>query len=107
MDPSTPWQVVFDVPCGALALGPHRFDIRHRALVMGILNRTPDSFFDRGSYYDFDAFIAKHDQRVAEGEDLPQVGGVNAALGLAVGEVEPEIGIVEEEAAFLDQRQRA
>ena len=43
-----------------LELGPnHRYDISHRALVMGILNRTPDSFYDRGSYWDFDAFLAK------------------------------------------------
>ena len=70
--PLTPWQVVFEVPCPSLALGPHRFDIRHRALVMGILNRTPDSFFDRGSYYDFDAFLAKAEQLVGGGGRLPR-----------------------------------
>ena len=43
-----PWTVVWQVPCPTVALGPHRFDVRHRALVMGILNRTPDSFFDQG-----------------------------------------------------------
>jgi dihydropteroate synthase len=88
MDPSTPWQVVFEVPCPTLVLGPHRFDIRHRALVMGILNRTPDSFFDQGSYYDFDAFLAKADQLVAEGADLLDVGGVKAGPGPEVGEPE-------------------
>jgi dihydropteroate synthase len=88
MDPSMPWQVVFDVPCPTLALGPHRFDIRHRALVMGILNRTPDSFFDQGSYYDFDAFLAKADQLVAEGADLLDVGGVKAGPGPEVAEPE-------------------
>ena len=45
---SLPWTVVWQVPCPTVALGPHRFDVRHRALVMGILNRTPDSFFDQG-----------------------------------------------------------
>jgi dihydropteroate synthase len=88
MDPSMPWQVVFEVPCPTLVLGPHRFDIRHRALVMGILNRTPDSFFDQGSYYDFDAFLAKADQLVAEGADLLDVGGVKAGPGPEVGEPE-------------------
>ncbi len=88
MEPSTPWQVVFEVPCPTLALGPHRFDIRHRALVMGILNRTPDSFFDQGSYYDFDAFLAKADQLVAEGADFLDVGGVKAGPGPEVGEAE-------------------
>ena len=31
---------------------------------MGILNRTPDSFFDQGSYFDFDAFLRKAEQLV-------------------------------------------
>lgn len=74
-------QVVEAVPCADLALGPHRFDIRHRAIVMGILNRTPDSFFDQGDYYDFDAFLAKAEQLVLEGADFLDVGGVKAGPG--------------------------
>jgi dihydropteroate synthase len=88
VEPSNPWQVVYDVPCDELALGPHRFDIRFRALVMGILNRTPDSFFDQGAYYDFDAFLAKAEQLVAEGADFLDVGGVKAGPGPEVGEQE-------------------
>jgi dihydropteroate synthase len=83
-----PWSVVFEVPCPELALGSHRFDIRHRALVMGILNRTPDSFFDKGGYYAFDAFLAKADQLVAEGADFLDVGGVKAGPGPEVSEAE-------------------
>ena len=71
-----------------LALGPHRFDIRTRALVMGILNRTPDSFFDQGSYWDFDAFLATAERLVAEGADLLDIGGVKAGPGPEVGEQE-------------------
>jgi dihydropteroate synthase len=71
-----------------VALGPHRFDVRHRSLVMGILNRTPDSFFDRGGYWDFDAFLAKAEQLVVEGADLLDVGGVKAGPGPEVGEAE-------------------
>jgi len=80
VDP-VPWDVVWEVPCPTVALGPHRFDIRHRALVMGILNRTPDSFFDQGEYFDFDGFLAKAEQLVAEGADLLDVGGVKAGPG--------------------------
>jgi dihydropteroate synthase len=72
---------VWEVPCPTIALGPHRFDVRHRALVMGILNRTPDSFFDQGSYFDFDGFLRKAEQLVAEGADLLDVGGVKAGPG--------------------------
>ena len=41
-----------------LALGDAEFDVTYRALVMGILNRTPDSFYDAGRYFDFDDFLA-------------------------------------------------
>jgi dihydropteroate synthase len=84
---ATPWSVVWEVPCPHLALGPHRYDVRHRALVMGILNRTPDSFFDQGRYFDFDGFLAKAEQLVGEGADLLDVGGVKAGPG---PEVTPE-----------------
>jgi dihydropteroate synthase len=71
-----------------LLLGSHRFDITDRALVMGILNRTPDSFFDRGTYWDFDAFLRKAEQHVADGADFLDVGGVKAGPGPEVSEAE-------------------
>lgn len=71
-----------------LALGPHHFDIRYRALVMGILNRTPDSFFDQGGYWGFDAFLAKAEALVDEGADFLDVGGVKAGPGDEVTEQE-------------------
>ena len=71
-----------------LRLGERTYDVTSRALVMGILNRTPDSFFDRGSYFDFDDFLAKADRLVAEGADLLDVGGVKAGPGPEVGEQE-------------------
>lgn len=76
-----PWAPVFRLPTTTLALGPRTFDISSRALVMGILNRTPDSFFDQGSYFDFDAFLRQADQLVADGADLLDVGGVKAGPG--------------------------
>jgi dihydropteroate synthase len=68
-----------------LDLGAHRFDITHRALVMGILNRTPDSFFDAGEYWDFDDFLAKAERLVGDGADFLDVGGVKAGPGDEVG----------------------
>lgn len=64
-----------------LKLGSTPFDITHRALVMGILNRTPDSFYDAGEYWDFDAFLRKAETLVNEGADLLDVGGVKAGPG--------------------------
>jgi dihydropteroate synthase len=68
-----------------LDLGAHRFDITYRALVMGILNRTPDSFFDAGQYWDFDDFLAKAEKLVDDGADFLDVGGVKAGPGDEVG----------------------
>jgi dihydropteroate synthase len=71
-----------------LDLGPTRFDITHRAVVMGILNRTPDSFYDQGAYYEFDAFLRKAEQLVDDGADFLDVGGVKAGPGDEVTEAE-------------------
>jgi dihydropteroate synthase len=67
----------------------HRYDVTHRALVMGILNRTPDSFFDQGSYFDFDSFVRKAEMLVDEGADFLDVGGMKAGPG-------PEVTVQEE-----------
>ena len=55
---------------------------------MGILNRTPDSFFDAGATFALDALLARAEQLVAEGADLLDVGGVKAGPGPEVGEAE-------------------
>ena len=51
----------------------HQYDCSTRTLVMGILNRTPDSFWDRGRFWDFDDFLRLADQHVANGADLLDV----------------------------------
>ncbi|MDA8290152.1 MAG: dihydropteroate synthase [Actinomycetota bacterium] len=64
-----------------LRLGPRVLDCAHRALVMGVLNRTPDSFYDRGATYELDALLRRADQLVADGADILDVGGVKAGPG--------------------------
>jgi dihydropteroate synthase len=71
-----------------LKLGTRRYDLSSRALVMGILNRTPDSFYDRGAYWDLDAFYRRAEALVGEGADLLDVGGVKAGPGPEVTEAE-------------------
>jgi dihydropteroate synthase len=73
---------------GSLDLGAHRFDVTSRALVMGICNRTPDSFFDKGEHFEFDRFLARVDDIVGEGADVIDVGGVKAGPGPEVSEAE-------------------
>lgn len=68
-------------PATGLALGSRTYDVHHRALVMGILNRTTDSFFDKGAHFEMDRFLCRAEQLVDEGADLLDVGGVKAGPG--------------------------
>ena len=69
-------------------LGDHVHDVTDRTLVMGILNRTPDSFFDAGETFALDALFRRAEQLVAEGADVLDVGGVKAGPGPEVTEAE-------------------
>jgi dihydropteroate synthase len=69
-------------------LGDRVVDCTRRTLVMGILNRTPDSFFDRGATYELDNLLQKAELLVEQGADILDVGGVKAGPGDEVGEAE-------------------
>ena len=56
--------------------------------VMAIVNRTPDSFYDRGATYGLDAALAAVDRAVAEGAAIVDIGGVKAGPGDEVDPVE-------------------
>jgi dihydropteroate synthase len=71
-----------------LALGERRVDVTMHALVMGILNRTKDSFYEPAATYDLDEFFRRAEQLVADGADLLDVGGVKAGPGDEVSEAE-------------------
>jgi dihydropteroate synthase len=72
----------------AFRLGEQTHDLTTRTLVMGILNRTPDSFYDRGETFALDRLVARAEQLVADGADLLDVGGVKAGPGPEVAEAE-------------------
>lgn len=55
---------------------------------MGILNRTPDSFFDHGSTYALDDLVTRAEQLASEGADVLDIGGVKAGPGPEVTEDE-------------------
>ena len=71
-----------------VALGTQRVDVTTRALVMGILNRTKDSFYGPAATYDLDAFYQRAERLVNEGADVLDVGGVKAGPGDEVSEEE-------------------
>lgn len=65
------------VAAAALVLRGRRFDAA-RPAVMGIVNRTPDSFYAAARYTDLGPGLAAVDRLLAEGADLIDVGGVRA-----------------------------
>jgi dihydropteroate synthase len=65
---------------GDLRLGSRTFRPDDLAL-MAIINRTPDSFFDRGATYGEAEALDAVDRAVAEGADVIDIGGVKAAPG--------------------------
>lgn len=69
-------------------LGDRVHDVTNRTLVMGVLNRTPDSFFDQGATFELDALLRRAEQLVVEGVDILDVGGVKAGPGPEVTEAE-------------------
>lgn len=51
------------------------------AQVMAIVNRTPDSFYDKGATFAVDAAVARADEVIAQGASIVDVGGVKAGPG--------------------------
>jgi dihydropteroate synthase len=61
---------------------------RDRALIMAIVNRTPDSFYDNGATWAPEAAQAAIEHAVAAGADVVDLGGVPASPGPLVTEEE-------------------
>ena len=60
----------------------------NQPLVMAIVNRTPDSFYDQGSTYAEDAAWDRVAAVVEQGADIIDIGGVKAGYGAAVSAAE-------------------
>ena len=60
-----------------LRLGGRRFE-DDEFLIMAIVNRTPDCFFDPGATFSEDAALAAVDRAVLDGADIVDIGGVAA-----------------------------
>ncbi|MBT9130538.1 MAG: Dihydropteroate synthase [candidate division WS2 bacterium] len=76
---------------GEIRLGGHTWQWGQRTYIMGILNVTPDSFFDGGIFAD-PAQALKHARRMAEeGADIIDVGGESTRPGSLPVTAEQEI----------------
>ena len=63
-----------------MRLGRHTVDDA-AMLVMAIVNRTPDSFYDKGATFAEDRAMERVDLVVEQGADIVDIGGVKAAPG--------------------------
>ena len=63
-----------------MRIGNRDFDTRHHTYIMGILNMTPDSFSDGGSYDSLDAALNRVETMISEGADIIDVGGESTRL---------------------------
>jgi dihydropteroate synthase len=76
------------MPGSRYRLGDEVHDLTSRTLVMGILNRTPDSFYDHGATFELDSLLQRAALLVEQGADILDVGGVKAGPGPPVDEAE-------------------
>lgn len=77
-------QKIESIMCGKNSIS---FD---KPLVMGILNLTPDSFFDGGQYIDTDSILKRAKQIIAEGADMIDLGAYSTRPGAKDIDVEEE-----------------
>ncbi|MGK5672510.1 dihydropteroate synthase [Micromonospora sp. URMC 106] len=68
---------------GTLRLGGRTFG-PGELVVMAIVNRTPDSFFDQGATFAQDSALRAVERAVAEGAEIIDIGGVKAGPGAEV-----------------------
>lgn len=67
------------------------FDFKNNVYIMGILNVTPDSFSDGGSYNGIDKALFRTEQMIAQGADIIDVGGESTRPGHTKVSAEEEI----------------
>lgn len=85
-----------------LKLGRHEFD-DDALLVMAIVNRTPDSFYDKGATWTDEAAFARVRRVVAEGAEIVDIGGIKAAPGAEIDAAEEARRVVDFVAAVRQE----
>lgn len=79
-------------------IGPRTFDFDRQVAVMAVVNRTPDSFFDRGATFALDRAVEHAVHALDQGADWIDIGGVPFGRGPAVSvdeEIERVVPVIE------------
>jgi dihydropteroate synthase len=69
-------------------------DLSARAMIMGVLNVTPDSFSDGGEFYTTDEAVQHGKQMAADGAQIIDVGGESTRPGAEAVSADEEVGRV-------------
>ena len=69
--------------------------VGEKTLIMGILNYTPDSFSDGGTWNDVDKALRHMEDMVAAGADIIDIGAESSRPGFTPISAEEEIGRLE------------
>jgi dihydropteroate synthase len=72
-------------------IGERIFNVSRQGLIMGVLNVTPDSFFDGGNFFAPEKAIEHGVKMAAEGADIVDVGGESTRPGAEPVAVEEEL----------------
>ncbi len=62
-------------------IGGKIVDLSRRAVIMGVLNVTPDSFSDGGEFFPIEKAVARATEMAAEGADIIDIGGESTRPG--------------------------
>ncbi len=77
-----------------LRLGRHSF-ADDATLMMAIVNRTPDSFYDQGATWAEDSAFARVELVVSQGAEIVDIGGIKAAPGVEISAAEEMARVVD------------
>ena len=81
-----------------LTAGQRQVDLTARTAVMGIVNRTPDSFYDRGETFALDSAVNRARQLREDGAAILDIGGIKGGPGTPVSvdeEIERVVPVIE------------
>jgi dihydropteroate synthase len=70
------------------------FDLSQRTFIIGILNVTPDSFFDGGKFFDVDKAVERGIKMAEQGADIIDIGGESTRPGSEPISLEEELSRV-------------
>ncbi|MCL2840974.1 MAG: dihydropteroate synthase [Defluviitaleaceae bacterium] len=74
-----------------MQIGKKNFNLHERTFIVGILNVTPDSFFDGGAYNSLEQAVNRAKKMVADGADIIEIGGESSRPGFTPVDAQTEM----------------